>query len=54
MLQLKEQECLCCREDVDFIVDDILNSKLKENEFDYIFDRDYFFMFCHQHIANLH
>ena len=26
--------------DVDFIVDDILNSKLKENEFDYVFDRD--------------
>jgi hypothetical protein len=23
---------------VDFIVDDILNSKLKENQFDYIFD----------------
>jgi ubiquinone/menaquinone biosynthesis C-methylase UbiE len=28
--------------DVDFIVDDILNSKLKENEFDYIFDRGCF------------
>jgi SAM-dependent methyltransferase len=27
---------------VDFIVDDILNSKLKENEFDYIFDRGCF------------
>jgi hypothetical protein len=24
--------------DVDFIVDDILNSKLKESEFDYVFD----------------
>ena len=28
--------------DVDFIVDDILNSKLKENEFDYVFDRGCF------------
>jgi SAM-dependent methyltransferase len=28
--------------DVDFIVDDILNSNLKENEFDYIFDRGCF------------
>ena len=28
--------------DVDFIVDDILNSKLKDNEFDYIFDRGCF------------
>jgi SAM-dependent methyltransferase len=27
---------------VDFIVDDILNSKLKENQFDYIFDRGCF------------
>ena len=27
---------------IDFIVDDILNSKLKENEFDYIFDRGCF------------
>jgi SAM-dependent methyltransferase len=28
--------------DVDFIVDDILNSKLKESEFDYVFDRGCF------------
>jgi SAM-dependent methyltransferase len=28
--------------DVDFIVDDILNSKLKGNEFDYVFDRGCF------------
>jgi Methyltransferase domain len=27
---------------IDFIVDDILNSKLRENEFDYIFDRGCF------------
>ena len=27
---------------INFIVDDILNSKLKENEFDYIFDRGCF------------
>ena len=29
-------------ENVNFIVDDILNSKLKDNEFDYIFDRGCF------------
>ena len=29
-------------ENVDFIVDDILNSKFKDNEFDYIFDRGCF------------
>jgi SAM-dependent methyltransferase len=28
--------------DLDFIVDDILNSKLKESEFDYVFDRGCF------------
>jgi SAM-dependent methyltransferase len=28
--------------DVDFVVDDILNSKLKESEFDYVFDRGCF------------
>lgn len=28
--------------DIDFIVDDILNSKLKESEFDYVFDRGCF------------
>jgi SAM-dependent methyltransferase len=27
---------------IDFVVDDILNSKLKANEFDYIFDRGCF------------
>ena len=30
------------QKNVNFIVDDILNSKLKENEFDYIFDRGCF------------
>jgi SAM-dependent methyltransferase len=30
------------KENVDFIVDDILNSNLKENQFDYIFDRGCF------------
>jgi SAM-dependent methyltransferase len=30
------------QKNVDFIVDDILNSKLKENEFEYIFDRGCF------------
>jgi SAM-dependent methyltransferase len=30
------------QKNVDFIVDDILNSKLKEGEFDYIFDRGCF------------
>ncbi|MFL6361267.1 MAG: class I SAM-dependent methyltransferase [Nitrososphaeraceae archaeon] len=30
------------QKNIDFIVDDILNSKLKENEFDYIFDRGCF------------
>jgi cyclopropane fatty-acyl-phospholipid synthase-like methyltransferase len=30
---------------IDFIVDDILNSKLKENQFDYIFDRGCFHVF---------
>ncbi len=30
---------------VDFIVDDILNSKFKDNEFDYIFDRGCFHVF---------
>src|SRR5207245_3181897 len=29
-------------EDVNFIVDDILNSKFNDNEFDYIFDRGCF------------
>ncbi len=29
-------------ENINFIVDDILNSKFKENEFDYIFDRGCF------------
>ena len=42
-LQLKEQEKVYANEkNIDFIVDDILNSKLKENEFDYIFDRGCF------------
>jgi Methyltransferase domain len=27
---------------IDFIVDDIINSNLKENQFDYIFDRGCF------------
>jgi ubiquinone/menaquinone biosynthesis C-methylase UbiE len=27
---------------VDFIVDDILNSKINDNEFDYVFDRGCF------------
>jgi SAM-dependent methyltransferase len=34
--------------DVNFIVDDILNSKLKENEFDYVFDRGCF------HVLSVH
>jgi cyclopropane fatty-acyl-phospholipid synthase-like methyltransferase len=35
--------------DVDFIVDDILNSKLKGNEFDYVFDRGCFHVLSPAH-----
>ncbi|HYY51106.1 MAG TPA: class I SAM-dependent methyltransferase [Nitrososphaeraceae archaeon] len=35
--------------DVDFIVDDILNSKLKDSEFDYIFDRGCFHVLSPAH-----
>ncbi len=34
---------------VDFIVDDILNSKLKDSEFDYIFDRGCFHVLSPEH-----
>jgi ubiquinone/menaquinone biosynthesis C-methylase UbiE len=40
---IKRAENVCANEkNVDFVVDDILNSNLKENEFDYIFDRGCF------------
>src|SRR6476646_11284943 len=39
-------------ENVNFIVDDILNSKLKDNEFDYIFDRGCFQWRPHSFIEN--
>src|ERR671929_1807883 len=41
-LQLKEREMFMLVRNIDFIVDDILNSNLKDGEFDYIFDRGCF------------
>ena len=38
----RAREIYANEENVNFIVDDILNSKLKDNEFDYIFDRGCF------------
>jgi SAM-dependent methyltransferase len=43
MLQLTEQEIYTLvKKNVNFIVDDILNTKFESNEFDYVFDRGCF------------
>jgi cyclopropane fatty-acyl-phospholipid synthase-like methyltransferase len=39
---IKRAENVYAKKNVDFVVDDILNSNLKENEFDHIFDRGCF------------
>jgi len=39
---------------IDFVVDDILNSKLKANEFDYIFDRGCFHVLPPEDTKKIH